>query len=337
MSFFSDVGKGLSFVGGFVPGAQGLAVAGKLALMVGKPDALVPNPARERPYEPHGVLWGIPKTKAELVRWGWTAPGLGEGQTVQAALSAEAQRRGSVERLVGHVVRLPTGMFGGYTRVRVTGEGSIGLAEFLRLDQYNLVVKAWLARIEAHGSADPVFDYIDTRPWSVAGEELFWDYLGESKGMVESDRQLREVNGKKFWIGPGDLAAWLLRKNPAAEAAYATWSAFHADELVRYDAERAAWRAWKTQVADELERQRQVELLEQQFNQVWATTPNKGEAAQMMQALVASASAASASPGATYSSAPSAAGVLTGSGAPSSGLLVAIAIGLVVLVALGDG
>lgn len=338
MSFLHDVGAGLSFVGGFVPGAQGLAVAGKLALMVGKPDALVPNPAREHPYAPRGVLWGIPRTEGELR--GWTMGGDVDLQ-LHAALNKEAVRRGGFARVNGHVVRVPA-MSWRWRRVRAKGGDSPAGAMFLRLDQYNLVVKAWLARIEAHATKDPIFDYIDTRVWSEVAEGLFWDYLGENQDPeYEAASKLHSVNGKKFWLGPKDLAGWIARKNPAAEEAFATWSAFHAGELARYDLERQAWREWKAEVADELERQRQVELLEQQFNQVWASNPNKGEAAQLMQGIAAQVASSAKGPPAVFGGAVSAAGgtaTAGGAEAPSTGPLLLLGlVGLIALVALGDG
>lgn len=300
-------------------------------MLAGKPDALVPNPAREHPYDPRAVLWGIPRTDAELRGW---PMGGDVDLKLHAALNAEAVRRGGFARLNGHVIRVPA-MSGKWRRIRAQGGDSQAGAQFLRLDQYNLLVKAWLARLEAHGSEDPTFDYIDTRPWSEVAEGLFWDYLGESLDSYdEAAPKLRSVAGKKFWLGANDRASWIARKNPAAEEAYMTWSTFHANELARYDFERQAWRDWKAEVADELERERQLDLLEQKFNEVWASTPNKGEAAQAIQALAAEAAGGDKGPSAFTSGLTAGAGV--GKSTPSRMGPLILLVGLVALLALGD-
>lgn len=274
MGEFAGLAQGLSFISSFVP-VYGTAIAlaaTAIGALDGPPDAVVPNPLLEPRFTPRAVLWGIRQTTDELLRGHWTNDFSGGPITkpledvakiVNGAINVEVLRRGDPSRLIGrHVlINLGRGLDPNFRSVRVTGGGPIAAPEFMRLEVYNRVIAEWKARIEAHGEKDPVFGYIDTRPWSEVAIDEAHDSGAGKPEHSESARTATDLAGK--------IRDYQNRRTPAAIIAYNAWKLKHEEALERYNRERAAWREWHRSLALEKERAAAQQQVVQRFNETW--------------------------------------------------------------------
>jgi hypothetical protein len=290
VDFLGSLGTGLGTIGGFVPGVgTGLGLVGAgLTLLAGKPDALALNPYWSGVFRPGEALWGVEQNATEISGAAWELDPGGPLRPYQPGrdadpgeiallnlLGKESRRRGAVERMVGHKIWVP----GSYPEpgrlVKVTfARADDNSSKVMRVDLVNALVARLQARVTAHGNADPVFPYIDLRPWSEYAADSWMDAGAPNLGFKfgKSNAQLIDLWRSGAIANP----TWKAKRDKA----YADFLVDHASEQERYAKERATWLEWRRGIDQAAREQQQAQQIEQAIHDYYQNAADKDLAAQ---------------------------------------------------------